>query len=67
VHATGIDPVLSFAAMANVTAKIRFKATLLRPASPKGAAWTFLVLPKTASAKRNNGVRFTSASVRPNP
>ncbi|KAF1687380.1 hypothetical protein B1992_05255 [Pseudoxanthomonas broegbernensis] len=30
---------------------IRFKAKLLRPASPKGAAWTFLVLPKDASAK----------------
>ena len=37
--------------MAKVAAKIRFKATLLRPASPKGAAWTFLVLPEAASAK----------------
>lgn len=33
------------------TAKIRFKASLLRPASPKGAAWSFLVLPASASAK----------------
>jgi hypothetical protein len=30
---------------------IRFKAKLQRPESPKGAAWTFLVLPKGASAK----------------
>ncbi|MDH5823643.1 YdeI/OmpD-associated family protein [Luteimonas sp. RD2P54] len=32
-------------------AKIRFTARLLRPASPKGAAWTFLVLPASASAR----------------
>lgn len=32
-------------------AKIRFTAPLLRPASPKGAAWVFLVLPVNASAK----------------
>jgi bacteriocin resistance YdeI/OmpD-like protein/uncharacterized protein DUF1905 len=31
--------------------KIRFKAELRRPADPKNAAWTFLVLPKAASAK----------------
>jgi hypothetical protein len=37
--------------MAKDTGKIRFKAKLLRPAIPKGAAWTFLVLPGTASAK----------------
>lgn len=30
---------------------IRFKAKLLRPESPKGAAWAFLVLPAEASAK----------------
>lgn len=30
---------------------IRFKAKLSRPASPKNATWTFLVLPKEASAK----------------
>lgn len=30
---------------------IRFKARLSRPASPKNATWTFLVLPKAASAK----------------
>lgn len=32
-------------------APIRFKARLSRPAQPKGAAWTFLVLPAEASAK----------------
>lgn len=37
--------------MSTPTAPIRFSATLRRPAEPKGAAWTFLVLPKTASAK----------------
>lgn len=37
--------------MTKVTGKIRFKAKLLRPASPKGAAWSFLVLPPSASAK----------------
>ncbi len=31
--------------------KIRFRAKLLRPATPKGASWTFLTLPKSASAK----------------
>ncbi len=31
--------------------KIRFKAKLLRPEAPKGASWSFLVLPKNASAK----------------
>lgn len=31
--------------------KIRFKAKLMRPAAPKGASWSFLVLPKNASAK----------------
>ena len=37
--------------MAKSPAKIAFKAKLSRPATPKGAAWTFLVLPKAASAK----------------
>jgi hypothetical protein len=37
--------------MANRAATIRFKAKLFRPASPKGAAWAFLVLPAKASAK----------------
>lgn len=32
-------------------APIRFKAKLLRPAEPEGAAWTFFVLPKAASGK----------------
>jgi len=37
--------------MTKTADKIRFKASLSRPASPKGAAWTFLVLPASASAK----------------
>jgi hypothetical protein len=37
--------------MAKPTETVRFSAKLLRPASPKGAAWAFLVLPKHASAK----------------
>lgn len=32
-------------------APVRFKAKLQRPAEPKGATWSFLVLPKAASAK----------------
>lgn len=38
-------------AMRKDTAKIRFKATLSRPAEPKDATWSFLVLPKPASAQ----------------
>ena len=37
--------------MSTSKGNIRFKAMLLRPESPKGAAWTFLVLPAAASAK----------------
>lgn len=37
--------------MGKATDKVRFKAKLLRPAAPKGAAWTFLVLPAQASAR----------------
>ncbi len=37
--------------MKETTSKIRFKARLLRPATPKGASWVFLILPKSASAK----------------
>src|SRR4051812_3967227 len=38
--------------MAKPTSKIRFKAKLFRPAAPaKGGSWTFLMLPKDASAK----------------
>lgn len=37
--------------MTRATSPIRFNTTLLRPAKPANAAWTFLVLPKTASAK----------------
>ena len=34
-----------------MSASISFTAPLKRPAEPKGATWTFLVLPKAASAK----------------
>ena len=37
--------------MNHLTGKIRFKAKLLRPATPKGAAWAFLLLPAEASEK----------------
>lgn len=37
--------------MNKLTDRIRFKAKLLRPAAPKAAAWTFLVLPVEASGK----------------
>lgn len=37
--------------MTRAAANVRFKATLQRPAQPKGAAWTFVVLPAAASAK----------------
>ncbi|WP_368565716.1 YdeI/OmpD-associated family protein [Pseudoxanthomonas sp. UTMC 1351] len=37
--------------MGKTTGAIRFKTKLLRPAQPKGAAWTFLILPAEASAK----------------
>lgn len=37
--------------MAKTSSPMQFKAKLSRPAAPKGATWTFLVLPKAASAK----------------
>lgn len=37
--------------MSKTASKIRFKARLLRPATPKSASWAFLVLPRNASAK----------------
>jgi hypothetical protein len=37
--------------MGRSTGRIRFEATLSRPASPKGARWSFLVLPAGASAQ----------------
>ena len=37
--------------MLQANSKIRFRATLLRPATAKAGSWTFLTLPKTASAK----------------
>ena len=42
---------LSFAPMSTATDTVKFKAKLSRPAEPKGAAWSFLVLPAEASAK----------------
>lgn len=37
--------------MTKTASKIRFRATLLRPATAKGGSWTFLALPKDASAQ----------------
>jgi hypothetical protein len=37
--------------MTKSSSKIRFKAKLLRPAETKNGDWTFLILPKDASAK----------------
>lgn len=37
--------------MPKPTAPIKFKAKLSRPVAPKGAAWTFVVLPAAASKK----------------
>jgi hypothetical protein len=37
--------------MTKTTWKIRFTAIVVRPVTPKGASWTFLILPKSASAK----------------
>ena len=37
--------------MTKSASRIRFKARLLRPAAAKAGSWTFLVLPKSASAK----------------
>lgn len=37
--------------MTRAPSKIRFRATLRRPAAPAKSSWTFLILPKNASAK----------------
>jgi hypothetical protein len=37
--------------MAAAASQIRFQALLLKPTAPKGATWSFLVLPEKASAK----------------
>ena len=37
--------------MKEAASKIRFKARLLRPATPKAASWVFLILPKNVSAR----------------
>ena len=37
--------------MSKATSPVRFKAKLLRPAKPANASWTFLLVPKAASAK----------------
>jgi hypothetical protein len=39
-----------YRAAMTATASVRFQARLLRPAQPKAATWTFLVLPAAASA-----------------
>ena len=45
-------PLRSTTQMIKTTSKIRFKAKLFRPAeSEKDGSWTFLILPKNASAK----------------
>src|SRR5437660_10044621 len=36
--------------MTKTASKIRFKAKLFRPATEKDGSWTFLILPKNASA-----------------
>ena len=41
----------NFRTMTRPPATIAFEATLRSPASPRGATWCFLVLPKAASAK----------------
>jgi hypothetical protein len=42
----------SRSSMSKSTSNIRFKAKLLRPAEPpNGSSWTFLILPRQASAK----------------
>jgi hypothetical protein len=46
------NPINDTRQMIKIPSKIRFKAKLFRPAeSEKGHSWTFLVLPKNASAK----------------
>ena len=37
--------------MTQIASNIRFTAKLVRPAAPARASWTFLILPKDASAK----------------
>src|SRR5690349_7539478 len=37
--------------MSRTASKIRFSAKLLRPATSANGSWTFLILPKNASAK----------------
>ncbi|MGW8367693.1 MAG: YdeI/OmpD-associated family protein [Gammaproteobacteria bacterium] len=38
--------------MTRATSKVCFKAKLMRPAAPaRGSSWTFLILPKSASAR----------------
>jgi hypothetical protein len=46
-----LEPIWYSAAMVTTAAKIRFTAKLMRPARPGNATWTFLVVPKRASAK----------------
>lgn len=45
--------------MTKTTSQIRFTATLFRPAAAKAGAWTFLALPKDASAQLPSRGRTT--------
>jgi len=49
-HLVGVQSVLS-TNMTKIARKIRFKAKLFRPAESTKEDWTFLMLPKNASAK----------------
>jgi Bacteriocin-protection, YdeI or OmpD-Associated/Domain of unknown function (DUF1905) len=49
---SSINPINDMRQMTKTPCKIRFKAKLFRPAeSEKAGSWTFLILPKTSSAK----------------
>lgn len=50
--------------MTKTIPNIRFKAKLLRPAEPpKGSSWTFLILPKDASAKLPTRAMVTAEGI----
>ncbi|MDE2052996.1 MAG: DUF1905 domain-containing protein, partial [Gammaproteobacteria bacterium] len=55
--------------MTSAASKIRFKAKLLRPAEhAKGEAWSFLILPKDASAKLpTRGMTTVEGSINGHP
>jgi hypothetical protein len=48
--------------------KIRFKTKLLRPTTAKGASWSFVILPKNASAKlRTRGMTAIEGAINDHP